>query len=752
MKNFFRVTLKPKSTNTDFSDEITLFTSEYRFAKDAANWGAGELAKIDNDSGRWFAPKAEKINEDEYRGSSAAFKDGLGSPQFEALRAEMEELESLAALFEILGGKKTVFSKVTDNIKTVCDEKGLEPSFFLGSISEKFLSVDNVRKFAESTSEKSAEEKTDLCKICVALVTFFGYKENITDYSEDEQTQASDLTLGENCTSDEIATYEYNLSLTSAEDKAPALLLAAHKAIENSTLTEKEVEKDAVTLLLENHDLNFDFNKDQFNEHIESMGKKPDIDQLLEIAEIYKIETIKITTYRLFSFEEKIPFVITAEHQPDGGFVSSVLFGDHSYKGDKHEDAEKSVSSALGLACKILFQSLDGGENDAIKKSLIQKIGARDTQSSLKETIVSREKAFNSIKDCIEIKPAEKTNGDQVDTEDLQKIEKEKKSKPEKTEVKKQEPEQVAEEVPELVPELEARSTDTEQENLNSIIIGAMETGELLILDDIKDDHYHGSIGISSSQVKSGLKSMMYFNAKYNSKDIAEPDTSAFAVGRLTHAMILQSETVDRDFILAPKFDKRTKQGKADFAEFELNAKGKTIIKPEEWEIAEAMTSSAINDPDAKPFLTHKMAATERSYWAVDPDTGLTVKVRPDIELGHIVGDVKTIQLRGNPDEDFLINKLRYEIQQRDYDLSAAMYLSVTGKKQFVWIFINKEAGYNWVAVIKASNETLENGYRKYRTTLDKIADCYDSGRWPKPKSIQKQKNPETGKYELPEI
>jgi exodeoxyribonuclease VIII len=95
---------------------------------------------------------------------------------------------------------------------------------------------------------------------------------------------------------------------------------------------------------------------------------------------------------------------------------------------------------------------------------------------------------------------------------------------------------------------------------------------------------------------------------------------------------------------------------------------------------------------------------------------------------------------------------LRKEVLNRRYDLSAAMYLDICDKSQFVWIFTNKQKGYHWTATVLASAEILERGRTQYLEYKRKIAESYNSGIWPKPQSIQSKKNLETGKLELPSI
>lgn len=173
------------------------------------------------------------------------------------------------------------------------------------------------------------------------------------------------------------------------------------------------------------------------------------------------------------------------------------------------------------------------------------------------------------------------------------------------------------------------------------------------------------------------------------------------------------------------------------------------IVSKEDWKIAQDMADSVRNHNLAGKFIKHPARVSERSHYAIDEETGLLKKARPDIEIGKVLGDLKTIQLRGNPDEEWLAKELEREIKRRKYHLSAAMYMDVTGAKKFVWIFVNKEPGYHWVAFVEMSIDGIysddgdyieslyEQGMRIYRNKLNAIKLAQETNEWLAPVSIQ---------------
>ncbi|MDA6077840.1 hypothetical protein O0544_20720 [Edwardsiella anguillarum] len=107
-----------------------------------------------------------------------------------------------------------------------------------------------------------------------------------------------------------------------------------------------------------------------------------------------------------------------------------------------------------------------------------------------------------------------------------------------------------------------------------------------------------------------------------------------------------------------------------------------------------------------RPLLRHPQRETEVSYFGLDDNTGLEIRVRPDVEIdtGHArIGlDLKSVSL-GYVKQDNLRARLHREIIERDYHLSAGMYCDLAMLDQFFWIFVNKDPGYHWVALVEAS-------------------------------------------------
>ncbi|HFK5630137.1 PD-(D/E)XK nuclease-like domain-containing protein [Enterobacter roggenkampii] len=166
------------------------------------------------------------------------------------------------------------------------------------------------------------------------------------------------------------------------------------------------------------------------------------------------------------------------------------------------------------------------------------------------------------------------------------------------------------------------------------------------------------------------------------------------------------------------------------------NPEGKVLVTRQQLSTALDIQKALLAHPTASMLLTHPSRAVEVSYFGFDEETGLEVRVRPDLEIGldgvRIGADLKTISM-WNVKQESLRARLHREIIERDYHLSAAMYCETAALDQFFWIFVNKDENYHWIAIIEASADLLELGMLEYRKAMRAIATGFDTGEWPAP-------------------
>ncbi len=270
---------------------------------------------------------------------------------------------------------------------------------------------------------------------------------------------------------------------------------------------------------------------------------------------------------------------------------------------------------------------------------------------------------------------------------------------------------------------------------------------------DMPNHVYHMSEGISSSMVKKSCESMMLYHGLYISKEIEQSKGDALRFGNLFHTIVLEPEKLHEEYIvLDDTIDRRTKAGKEAYKIVTETAEAKhlTVVTQAEFDLANEMSARAVNDKYAGKLLRSMQRLTEISYYETHSTTGLQVKVRPDLSVGNVCIDLKSIHVNRSVDSEWMLEHLRREVIKYKYHLSAAMYLEVAKLKEFVWIFVNKAPGYHWVATVRASEELLNDGEELYHTAMHKIFNAQIDNEWPGPQSVLPSIN--GTKVILPEI
>ena len=270
---------------------------------------------------------------------------------------------------------------------------------------------------------------------------------------------------------------------------------------------------------------------------------------------------------------------------------------------------------------------------------------------------------------------------------------------------------------------------------------------------DMPSHVYHNANGISSSMVKKGCESMMMFEKTYITKEIIREESDALRFGSLFHTLTLEPHKFEEEFIvLDDSIDRRTKAGREAYSIVMETAAAKhlMVVTQSQVDHAKEMARAAVNDKFANKLLRSPVRRTEVSFFATHKDTGLTVKVRPDLMVGNVCIDLKSVGFNGPVDSTWVLERLRREVLKYKYHLSAAMYCEVAGLHDFVWIFVNKTPGYHWVAVVKVSQEMLFDGSELYHSTMLRIKESMDTNIWLPPTSIQPTVS--HGKIILPEI
>ena len=247
-------------------------------------------------------------------------------------------------------------------------------------------------------------------------------------------------------------------------------------------------------------------------------------------------------------------------------------------------------------------------------------------------------------------------------------------------------------------------------------------------------DYHHNTPGFSKSDLDLIHRSIAHYQA---AKAQPQEPTPALRMGAAIHTAVLEPAEFEARYISAPKgIDRRTKEGKATWAEFEAAAGGREILSGEDMAEILRIRDSVLSHPIASQMLTGGYA--EHSIFWEDLEREQLLKCRPD----YLRADGVVIDLKTTGDARF--DAFQRSIVNYRYHVQGAMLLdgvgSVAPADYVVFIAVEKEAPYA-VAVYAMDAHSIKIGRDAYREDLKKahafLSDP-DANLWPGyPLSVQ---------------
>jgi hypothetical protein len=243
---------------------------------------------------------------------------------------------------------------------------------------------------------------------------------------------------------------------------------------------------------------------------------------------------------------------------------------------------------------------------------------------------------------------------------------------------------------------------------------------------------YHAHPAVSKSHLDLIARSPLHYWARYvDPARVAPEPTPQMRLGTALHTHVLELSRWDQEIAVAPgDINRRTKEGKEQWAAFEASAAGKTVITADDAETVMAMGRSIMRHPGAAMLLGLAGKAETTHMWT-DATYGIECKCRPDwlTDDGSIMVDLKTT--RDASPRGFMRSIADYR-----YHVQAAWYLNgveqATGKRpdQFIFICVESTAPYA-VAVYAADEVMTDRGYEQAMKDLGKLAVCRAADSWP---------------------
>jgi exodeoxyribonuclease VIII len=249
---------------------------------------------------------------------------------------------------------------------------------------------------------------------------------------------------------------------------------------------------------------------------------------------------------------------------------------------------------------------------------------------------------------------------------------------------------------------------------------------------------YHANAAVSHSKLETFRRRPALYHKRYIAKQIvSEEPSAAFRIGSAVHCSVLEPAEWSKRYAIKPEgIDRRTKEGKERWAQFEQQNGGKTIIDQDESALVLQMTDAVRHNPLAAQLLGR---GVPEATWR----TGGTITLQcrtdwfnPDgcelTEGRAYVADLKTVE--SLDDETF--SNFERAVFRFGYHRQAGFYLPLISelwaKPVFDFFFLAVEKCEPFgVAVFRLTDDAVSLGQDETIADLRDLKRCIDFDVWP---------------------
>lgn len=261
------------------------------------------------------------------------------------------------------------------------------------------------------------------------------------------------------------------------------------------------------------------------------------------------------------------------------------------------------------------------------------------------------------------------------------------------------------------------------------------------IFDSIRDEclwdctngDYHGSVGEDShSSLDLFYESIEQYAGRRVWRNCPPQEaTEAMLFGTLFHSAVLEPEKFEEEYLVAEKHDRRTKVGKAGWAEFVERAEGKTIVEGKDIYKAKAMYDGVCRNPQARALIEDRGRSEYSLRWT-DEETGCKLKMRMDkLNWDGTIVDLKTTEHVGPEAWSRTTHNFGYHRQAAMYleGLQSCLKPGIVHKGRFVFLACSKTPNHECVAYELDFNSLMLGRSQNY-SIMKELTERRRTGKW----------------------
>lgn len=242
---------------------------------------------------------------------------------------------------------------------------------------------------------------------------------------------------------------------------------------------------------------------------------------------------------------------------------------------------------------------------------------------------------------------------------------------------------------------------------------------------------YHGNReAISKSRLANMSVCPAYFKwCEENPQEMSQD----LLIGSAFHKLVLEPDTFEDEFMVAPSYDRRTKEGKLAYNHLMERLVGVLhLVTQEQYDTICGMRDSIMMNKYARQLIKGNR---EQSIYFTDELTGEACKCRPDV--WRLVGKDRAVIIdlkstRSARSESFMkdIVDYHYDLQTYMYRLGVSLETGIPIENiDFVFIPVEKKPPY-LINVFQADTFILQRGEQLFRRFIGEYHDCRQTGNW----------------------
>ena len=251
---------------------------------------------------------------------------------------------------------------------------------------------------------------------------------------------------------------------------------------------------------------------------------------------------------------------------------------------------------------------------------------------------------------------------------------------------------------------------------------------------------YHANAAISHSKLECYRRRPALYYKKYVAKTLPQPEESgAFRLGSAVHCAVLEEKEFALRYVLRPDCDRRTKEGKIQFAEFAAQHAGKTLLDADEMAQVIAMREAVAAHPIASRLLAEGIP--EMTWRKAQPNALGALQCRTDwfapcgceiSEFHPYALDIKTVE---SLDSDAFRNFERAAFSY-GYHRQAGFYLPLINEileypvSRMYYVAVEKVEPFG-VAVYKLADDAIARGQDENIADLVRLKKSLEDNHWP---------------------